>query len=162
MTRSSGNASVHERTLVKIQDSLEQALSGIREELQKMEQVVDKLREALFQVDLLLANPSSAMRYVSNPVGVLVKSPLTKPQAFVKQEALKHISTVYDSHLAALIEKREVLADYVAEEITGEQLAAAFQQNQAIASGNAAEMDDLLAGMNAFGQSDSLQEVNMA
>jgi hypothetical protein len=77
MTRSSGNASVHERTLVKIQDSLEQALSGIREELQKMEQVVERLREALFQVDLLLANPSSALRYVSNPVclrGLLSKS----------------------------------------------------------------------------------------
>lgn len=85
------SGSVRERTLAKLQNTIEEALAGIRGELANMENVVEQLKDLLFQADVFLADPSNALQYAGNPT-----------------EALNHVSSLYDSYQAELLEKREV------------------------------------------------------
>lgn len=83
--------SIRERTLVKLTNTVEEALAGIRQELLHMEQTVEQLKELLFQVEVFLADPSNSLRYAGTPA-----------------EALQHVSTLFDSYQSELLEKREV------------------------------------------------------
>lgn len=148
------SGSIRERTLVKLESTIEEALAGIRTELSNMEQVVEQLKELLFQADVFLSDPANALQYAGNPT-----------------EALNHVSMLYDSYQAELLEKREVrfcfllnlqlgqssswkrpstkiMADYTAEEISAEQFAQAWKVMQEVQSAQDMEMDALLSGMN--------------
>lgn len=83
--------SIRERTMVKLNNTIEEALAGIRRELLNMEQVVEQLKELLFQVEVFLADPSNSLRFAGTPA-----------------EALQHVSTLFDSYQSELLEKREV------------------------------------------------------
>ena len=84
-------SAVRDKSLARLQATVEDALAGIREELLNMENVVAALRTLLFSVDLLLAQPENALQYAGNPT-----------------EALQTIGAQFDSFSAELIEKREV------------------------------------------------------
>ena len=91
MQTSARMSAVRDKSLARLQATVEDALAGIREELLNMENVVAALRTLLFSVDLLLAQPENALQYAGNPT-----------------EALQTIGAQFDSFSAELIEKREV------------------------------------------------------
>ena len=56
-------SSIRDRTLVKLQEAIEDSLAGIRQELVKMEACVEQLKGLLFQVDLFFSDPQSALQF---------------------------------------------------------------------------------------------------
>ena len=86
--------------MAKVQETIEEALSSVRDDLGKMENDVERLNSLLFQADVFLAEPGTALQHGLNP-----------------REALTHVSNLFSSYQAELIRLREVLADFTTETI---------------------------------------------
>lgn len=86
--------------MAKVQETIEDGLRGVRDDLGRMERAVESLNALLFQADVFLAEPGTALQHGLNP-----------------REALQHVSNLFSSYQAELIRLREVLADFTTEEI---------------------------------------------
>lgn len=86
--------------MAKVQETIEDGLSGVRDDLGRMERDVESLNSLLFQADVFLAEPGTALQHGLNP-----------------REALTHVSNLFSSYQAELIRLREVLADFTTETI---------------------------------------------
>lgn len=89
VTRSRPEGGMRERGMVKVQETIEEALGGMREALGRMEGDVEQLNALLFQADLFLSTPSLALQHGLNP-----------------REALSHVSGLFAQYQAELIRLR--------------------------------------------------------
>ena len=150
----SGPGSLRERTLGKLQQTIEDSLGGVRDELGAMERSLEDLRSLLFQADLALADPAAGQL----PPGSGSSDPRT---------ALRHVSDQFDAFQTELLEKREVrslhvtnklilqtLADFSAEEIDASEFAARVR------SGHFAELMEQWSRMAAVERAEAEQVRN--
>lgn len=79
----------------RLQQTIEDSLGGVRDELGNMERALEELRALLYQADLALADPAAGQL----PPGSGSADPRT---------ALRHVSDQFEAFQAELLEKREV------------------------------------------------------
>ncbi|GJN88472.1 hypothetical protein Rhopal_001438-T1 [Rhodotorula paludigena] len=144
ITRNRPEGGIRERGIVKIQSTVEEALAGVRDDLGKMEGDVEQLNALLFDADLFLAQPQSALQHGLNP-----------------KEALTHVSGLFAQYQAELIRLREVLADFTSEEIGVDQLVDEWRTMKEVDKGQEAELSDLVDVLGAWGASGGL-DVDMS
>jgi len=92
VTRSRPEGGIRERGMVKVQETIEEALGAVRDDLGRMEHDVEQLNALLFDADLFLAQPQSALQHGLNP-----------------REALVHVSGLFAQYQAEMIRLRCVL-----------------------------------------------------
>lgn len=90
--------------MAKVQETIEEGLRAVRDDLAKMEASVDALNTLLFRADVFLAEPGTALQHGLNP-----------------REALTHVSNLFASYQAELIRLREIMADFTSEVIGPEE-----------------------------------------
>lgn len=73
----------------QVQEVIEEGLAAIRDDLGKMERDVEQLNALLFEADLFLATPGTALQHGLNP-----------------REALTHVSSLFSNYQAELIRLR--------------------------------------------------------
>ncbi|CEQ39898.1 hypothetical protein JCM21900_005568 [Sporobolomyces salmonicolor] len=139
VTRSRPEGGIRERGMVKVQETIEEALAGVRDDLSKMEGDVEQLNSLLFEADLFLSTPSLALQHGLNP-----------------KEALTHVSGLFAQYQAELIRLREVLADFTAEDIGPEDLLAEWRTMKEVDKGQEAELSDLVDVLGSWGSGGGL------
>ncbi|POY76672.1 hypothetical protein BMF94_0264 [Rhodotorula taiwanensis] len=144
VTRSRPEGGMRERGMVKVQETIEEALAGVRDGLAKMEGDVEKLNALLFEADLFLATPSLALQHGLNP-----------------REALTHVSGLFAQYQSELIRLREVLADLTTEQIGVDEFVEEWRTMKEVDKGQEAELSDLVDVLGAWGSSGGL-EVEMS
>ncbi|KDE02298.1 hypothetical protein MVLG_07134 [Microbotryum lychnidis-dioicae p1A1 Lamole] len=127
VTRNRPGGGLRERGIVKVQETVEEALSYLREDLSKMETDVERLSALLFEADVWLADPTTALKHGLNP-----------------KEALNHVGGLFGSYQAELIRLRELLADFTCEEITVDDFASEWKVMKEVDAGAEAELSDLV------------------
>lgn len=75
--------------MVKVQETIEEALGAVRDELAKMERAVEELNALLFNADLYLAQSGLSLMHGMNP-----------------REALNHVGGLHASYQDELIRLR--------------------------------------------------------
>ncbi|GAA5901433.1 hypothetical protein JCM8208_001802 [Rhodotorula glutinis] len=144
VTRSRPEGGIRERGMVKVQETIEEALGAVRDDLGRMENDVEQLNALLFDADLFLAQPQSALQHGLNP-----------------REALVHVSGLFAQYQAEMIRLREVLADFTTEEIGVEQLVDEWKTMKEVDKGQEAELSDLVDVLGSWGASGGL-DVDMS
>jgi hypothetical protein len=81
--------------MVKVQETIEEALGAVRDDLGRMERTVEELNGLLFQADLFLAQSGLALVHGMNP-----------------REALRHVGELHASYQDELIRLRCALSLY--------------------------------------------------
>ncbi|SCV68938.1 BQ2448_1958 [Microbotryum intermedium] len=133
VTRSRPGGGLRERGIVKVQETVEEALSYLRDDLSKMELDVEHLSALLFEADVWLADPTTALKHGLNP-----------------KEALNHVGGLFGSYQAELIRLRELLADFTTEEITVDDFALEWKVMKEVDAGAEAELSDLVDVLGAW------------
>ncbi|KAM0754136.1 leucine-rich repeat extensin-like protein 5 [Meredithblackwellia eburnea MCA 4105] len=144
VTRSRPEGGIRERGMAKVQESIEQALSNVRDDLAKMEQAVSNLNSLLFHADVYLAEPGTALQHGLNPT-----------------EALNHVSNLFSSYQAELIRLREVLADFTTETIGPEEFLEEWKVMKEVDKGSQDELSELADMMGSWGGASSSRDVEM-
>ncbi|BGP38047.1 hypothetical protein JCM10449v2_001974 [Rhodotorula kratochvilovae] len=144
VTRSRPEGGIRERGMVKVQETIEEALGAVRDDLGRMEGDVEQLNALLFDADLFLAQPQSALQHGLNP-----------------REALTHVSGLFAQYQAEMIRLREVLADFTSEEIGVEQFVEEWKTMKEVDKGQEAELSDLVDVLGSWGASGGL-DVDMS
>ncbi|GAA5929281.1 hypothetical protein JCM3775_002298 [Rhodotorula graminis] len=144
VTRSRPEGGIRERGMVKVQETIEETLGAVRDDLGRMERDVEQLNSLLFDADLFLAQPQSALQHGLNP-----------------REALVHVSGLFAQYQAEMIRLREVLADFTTEEIGVEQLVDEWKTMKEVDKGQEAELSDLVDVLGSWGASGGL-DVDMS
>ncbi|GAA5833244.1 hypothetical protein JCM11251_005184 [Rhodosporidiobolus azoricus] len=142
ITRNRPEGGIRERGMAKVQEVVEEALAGVREDLGKMEQDVEQLNALLYNADLFLAQSGTALQHGLNP-----------------REALNHVSGLFAQYQDELIRLREVLADFTSEQIGVDEFVAEWKTMKEVDKGQEAELSDLvdvLGSWGAGGGSDSM------
>ncbi|GAA6026959.1 hypothetical protein JCM8097_005996 [Rhodosporidiobolus ruineniae] len=135
-TRNRPEGGIRERGMVKVQETIEEALGGVRDDLGKMEGDVEQLNQLLFNADLFLAQSNLALQHGLNP-----------------REALTHVSGLHAQYQAELIRLREVLADFTSEQIGVEEFVAEWKTMKEVDKGQEAELSDLVDVLGSWGGS---------
>ncbi|GAA6025932.1 hypothetical protein JCM10207_008069 [Rhodosporidiobolus poonsookiae] len=136
VTRSRPEGGIRERGLVKVQESIEESLALVRDELGRMEQTVEQLKALLYNADLFLAQSGLALQHGLNP-----------------QQALNHCSGLFAQYQDELIRLREVLADFTSEQIGVEEFVAEWKTMKEVDKGQEAELSDLVDVLGSWGGS---------
>ena len=106
LLRSPASPHLRDRTLARLQDSIEQALSGIRDELAKMENAVDQLRELALKVDVFLTSEGAQGRHHESLVQVrALFMPIIVSRLHL---TLAQVGAFWEACRAELVDKREV------------------------------------------------------
>ncbi|GAA5978835.1 hypothetical protein JCM11641_003579 [Rhodosporidiobolus odoratus] len=136
VTRSRPEGGIKERGMAKLQETVEQALSEVRDELSKMETVVEQLNSLLYNADLFLAQSGLALQHGLNP-----------------KQALSHVSGLFAQYQDELIRLREVLADFTSEQIAVEEFVSEWKVMKEVDKGQEAELSDLVDVLGSWGGS---------
>ncbi|BGP22907.1 leucine-rich repeat extensin-like protein 5 [Rhodotorula toruloides] len=139
VTRSRPEGGMRERGMAKVQQTVEEFLQGVRDDLGKMERDVEQLNALLFEADLFLATPSLALQHGLNP-----------------KEALQHVSGLFAQYQAELIRLREVLADFTSEQIGVDEFVDEWKTMKEVDKGQEAELSDLVDVLGSWGASGGL------
>ncbi|KAM0792223.1 hypothetical protein ACM66B_004919 [Microbotryomycetes sp. NB124-2] len=133
-TRSRPEGGIKERGMAKVQDAIEEALTGVRRDLSKMESDVEQLNNLLFEADLYLSTPGTALQHGLNP-----------------REALTHVSGLYSQYQEELIRLREILADFTTETIGINEFVDEWRVMKEVDKGQEAELSDLVDVLGSWG-----------
>ncbi|KAL8278012.1 hypothetical protein RQP46_009644 [Phenoliferia psychrophenolica] len=144
-TRSRPGGGIKERGMAKVQETIEEGLSGVRDDLGKMERDVESLNSLLFQADVFLAEPGTALQHGLNP-----------------REALTHVSNLFSSYQAELIRLREVLADFTTETIGPDAFADEWRVMKEVDKGSQDELSELADMMGSWGGASGGLDVEMS
>ncbi|GAA5888171.1 hypothetical protein JCM6882_000308 [Rhodosporidiobolus microsporus] len=144
ITRNRPEGGIRERGMVKVQETAEEALSAIREDLGKMERDVEQLNALLYNADLFLAQSGLALQHGLNP-----------------KEALSHVSGLFAQYQDELIRLREVLADFTSEQIGVDEFVAEWKTMKEVDKGQEAELSDLVDVLGSWGGSGGGGDMNI-
>ncbi|KAK4058944.1 hypothetical protein OIO90_000390 [Microbotryomycetes sp. JL221] len=134
VTRSRPEGGIKERGMAKVQDAIEEALMGVRKDLSRMEQDVEQLNSLLFEADLFLSTPSTALQHGLNP-----------------RQALTHVSGLYSQYQSELIRLRELLADFTTETVGINEFVEDWRVMKEVDKGQEAELSDLVDVLGSWG-----------
>ncbi|GAA5862190.1 hypothetical protein JCM8547_007767 [Rhodosporidiobolus lusitaniae] len=136
LTRGRPEGGIRERGMAKVQETIEEALAAVRDDLGKMERDLEELNSLVFDADLFLAQSGLALQHGLNP-----------------KEALNHVSGLFSQYQAELIRLREVLADFTSEQIGVDEFVAEWKTMKEVDKGQEAELSDLVDVLGSWGGS---------